>query len=196
MKSLAIGRAFLRNPTQIGAIAPSSAVLAECITSEIDIERAGSVVEYGVGTGVFTRAILRKLAPEASYCGFEIDPELAARFRRDFPGVNLSTEDVVHAPRVLAEAGIAQADCIVSGLPWAAFPEQTQRRILSSTMAILAPAGHFATFAYLQGVILPAGKRFRRLLDEHFAVVERSRVVWRNLPPAFVYRCRKPLSGA
>ena len=38
---------------------------------------------------------------------------------------------------------------------------------------------------------LPAGKRFQRLLEEHFDPVVRSRVTWMNLPPAFVYRCRR-----
>ena len=45
------------------------------------------------------------------------------------------------------------------------------------------------TFAYLQGLLLKAGKRFRKRLDDTFANVRRSPTVWWNLPPAFVYRC-------
>ena len=191
-----ISREFLRHPTQTGAIASSSKALAERITSGIGLERARTVVEYGVGTGVFTRAILRKMAPGASYLGFEINPRLAERFRGEFPEAALSTESVAEAPRVLAAEGLPPADCIVSGLPWAAFPEDTQREILAATLAILAPDGRFATFAYLQGLLLPAGKRFARLLRAHFAEVDRSRVVWRNLPPAFVYRCRQAVADS
>ena len=50
------------------------------------------------------------------------------------------------------------------------------------------PGGRFATFAYLQGLLVPPGQKFRRRLDDYFTRVERSRVVWWNLPPAFVYR--------
>ena len=45
--------------------------------------------------------------------------------------------------------------------------------------------------AYLQGLMFPNGQRFRRLLGEVFRGVEISPVVWKNIPPAFVYRCRK-----
>jgi phospholipid N-methyltransferase len=51
--------------------------------------------------------------------------------------------------------------------------------------------GKFATFAYLQGLIMPAGIRFRKQLETQFSKVEISKVVWKNLPPAIVYRCQK-----
>jgi phospholipid N-methyltransferase len=54
---------------------------------------------------------------------------------------------------------------------------------------VLAPGGQFATFAYWQGMLLPAAWRFSRRLHRTFSSVQRSRTVWRNLPPAFVYRC-------
>ena len=38
---------------------------------------------------------------------------------------------------------------------------------------------------------IPAGRRFRGQLNESFSHVESSPTVWRNLPPAFVYRCRR-----
>ena len=53
------------------------------------------------------------------------------------------------------------------------------------------PGGQFATFAYLQGLLLPAGQRFKDKLAQSFSKVEKSPTVWRNLPPAFVYRCTK-----
>jgi phospholipid N-methyltransferase len=82
-------------------------------------------------------------------------------------------------------------DCILSGLPWAAFPEQLQDRLLEEACKNLAPQGFFVTFAYLQGLLLPAGRRFARKIRGRFTHVEKSPVVWRNLPPAFVYRCQR-----
>jgi len=55
----------------------------------------------------------------------------------------------------------------------------------------MVDGGQFATFAYWQGVILPAGRRFSKRLRGSFCDVGRSHTVWRNLPPAFVYRCVK-----
>ena len=66
----------------------------------------------------------------------------------------------------------------------------SQQEILENVLASLRPGGCFTTFAYLQGLMLPAGRRFRKRLCEIFDKVETTPVVWRNLPPAFVYRCR------
>ena len=63
---------------------------------------------------------------------------------------------------------------------------------MESMLAVLAPKAQFATFAYWQGVVLPAGIRFNQRLRNTFAKVERSPSVWLNLPPAFVYRCTQP----
>ena len=41
------------------------------------------------------------------------------------------------------------------------------------------------------GVLLPAGQRFKKRLHASFSEVTTSPGVWMNLPPAFVYRCRK-----
>ena len=84
----------------------------------------------------------------------------------------------------------------VDSLPWASFPESLQTEIIESMLGVLDPKAKFATFAYWQGVILPAGSRFNRRLRNTFAKVERSPSVWLNLPPAFVYRCTQPVLPA
>jgi phospholipid N-methyltransferase len=84
----------------------------------------------------------------------------------------------------------------VSGLPWAGFAATRQTRILDAVVASLRPGGWFTTFAYVHAAGWPPGRRFRRLLEARFSEVERSRVVWKNLPPAFVYRCREAGPGS
>jgi phospholipid N-methyltransferase len=66
-----------------------------------------------------------------------------------------------------------------------------QRDILKAAHDSLSDDGVFVTFAYLQGFALPPAWRFRSLLRGLFSEVKQSDVVWRNVPPAFVYRCRK-----
>ena len=92
---------------------------------------------------------------------------------------------------LLEETGLGAIDSIVCGLPWAVFDEELQDSLLNATLDSLKPGGQFATFAYLQGLLLPAGKRFKEKLAQSFSKVETSPTVWRNLPPAFVYRCTK-----
>ncbi|MEM0924776.1 MAG: SAM-dependent methyltransferase, partial [Planctomycetota bacterium] len=97
----------------------------------------------------------------------------------------------VNLPEICRMHEMPPVDAVVCGLPWASFSETLQGDIFEAMFAQAAPDLTFATFAYWQGVILPAGRRFSRRLRGAFSRVRRSHTVWRNLPPAFVYRCAR-----
>lgn len=181
-------REFLKKPTTIGALAPSSGHLAEEMVTEIGMAQARVIVEYGAGTGPFTELILKRKPAGAHFLSIEQSPKLAAILRTRFPEMDLHEGSVEDLPQLLKERGLAEVDCIVSGLPWASFSPSLQDRLLSVTTECLSSDGSFTTFAYLQGLLLPSGQGFRSELNKRFTRVERSRVVWRNLPPAFAYR--------
>jgi phospholipid N-methyltransferase len=100
-------------------------------------------------------------------------------------------DSVEHLAEHLREAGRDSVDATISGLPWAAFSPERQEKLLDATALALRPGGRFATFAYSHAAWLPQARTFRKLLDARFSEVTTSEVVWRNVPPAFVYRCRK-----
>jgi phosphatidylethanolamine/phosphatidyl-N-methylethanolamine N-methyltransferase len=183
--------AFLRDPVHTGAIAPSTEALARAMTEWIGWDEVRAVLELGPGTGVFTAEILRRLPPGARFVAIELNAQFVGQLRQRFPGVEVCQDNVGNLEGICAQQGVGGADAILSGLPWAAFPPALQDRCLHAITRVLRPGGQFCTFAYLQGLCLPAGRRFRRLLEQHFPSVERSSTVWRNLPPALVYRCRR-----
>lgn len=182
-------RAFLRNSGQVGAIAPSSPELAGLMTDWLDWDQLGCVVEYGAGTGVFTEAIASRLCQGTRFFAVERDPHLAEISRKRCPGVDVFEDCVSQVPAICRKLGIEKIDAVICGLPWAAFPPELQDQILEAMFEVLPPGGKFATFAYWQGLLLPAGQRFRKFLKANFSSVEYSPTAWRNLPPAFVYRC-------
>jgi phospholipid N-methyltransferase len=182
---------FLRNPSQTGAVLPSSGYLAEAVVDWLDLGAARSVLEYGPGTGSFTPHILKRVGMDCRFLAIERNATLAEEFRRKLPDVELIQDSVENVRAICDRAGIDSVDCIVCGLPWAAFTEDLQRRLLDSMMTVLRPGGQFVTFAYLHGLPLPAGRRFASRLPEYFSEVRKSRTVWRNVPPALVYRCRR-----
>ena len=184
-------KAFVQNPAATGAIAPSSPRLAERMLAEAGLGEAKVVVEYGPGTGSFTSGILARLGGNTRFFAIELNAGFAKSFRRRFPDVRLHEDCVTNIRAICDREAVENVDCIVSGLPWAAFPQSLQDDILNATMTVLRPGGHFVTFAYLHGLLLPAARRFRQRLDEHFASVEVSRPVWLNLPPALCYRCTR-----
>tara|TARA_R110002049_G_scaffold4601_5_gene32368 strand:- start:515969 stop:516559 length:591 start_codon:yes stop_codon:yes gene_type:complete len=182
-------RNFFRHPTQVGAIAPSSPSLVRTMVDWFDWESARTVVEFGPGTGVFTEAIAQRLHPDAQFFAIERSAELAASTRTRCPDVTVYEDSVTNVRQLCDRESISKVDAIVCGLPWASFPDSLQSEIMDATLDVLAPGAQFATFAYWQGVILPAGRRFSRRLRSSFPNVKRSPTAWRNLPPAFVYRC-------
>lgn len=161
------------------------------MTEDMGLDEALTVVELGPGTGVFTRAICERVAAEATVMAFEIDPRMVALLTPRFPRVRIVNDSAERLDQHLAAVGRPHADAILSGLPWASFPADLQTKLLSAVVGALRPGGRFATFAYSHASWLPAGRRFRGLLVESFASVATTRVVWPNLPPAFVYRCRR-----
>lgn len=183
-------RSFARQPVKVGAIAPSSRGLAEMMVQSVDWQAAHAVIEYGSGTGVFTRRIGECLRPGAKFFAVEQSAELAEKTRARCPGTTVYQDSVTNIVAICQGEGVQQVDAILCGLPWAAFPEALQRECFDAMLRVLRPGGTFATFAYWQGVALPAGQRFARRLKATFSEVRRSPTVWRNLPPAFVYRCR------
>ncbi|WP_176013425.1 class I SAM-dependent methyltransferase [Victivallis sp. Marseille-Q1083] len=190
MERLLLLKQFLKNPSRIGALCPSSRSLCRQMIREIGMERAGAVVELGPGTGVITREILATLPDGSEFFAVELDPEIYRRFHHAYPQVNVFNCSAEELTTLVATSPMNKVDVIVSGLPWAAFPGDLQDRILDAIVSNLNEGGYFTTFAYLQGLLLPAGIRFRHRLKQHFREVKISPVVWRNLPPAVVYRCR------
>ena len=84
-----------------------------------------------------------------------------------------------------------QADCIVSGLAWGSMRPRLQNQIFRAILRSLKPGGQFVAFAYVHAAWLPTSRRFRQRLERHFKSVETTPIVWRNLPPAFVFRCQR-----
>ncbi len=159
------------------------------LVNSIDWNTAKCVVEFGPGTGVATEVIAKKLTPAIKFFSIERSPELAAKTRSRCPSVEVIEGCVTEVEKYCQERGVSQVDGVISGLPWASFSGELQDSIFEAMFRVLPPGGHFATFAYLQGVMLPAGKRFYQLLQRNFSTVTKSPVVWLNMPPAFVYRC-------
>ncbi|GAA5505304.1 hypothetical protein Rcae01_00748 [Novipirellula caenicola] len=182
---------FVRNPTQVGAIAPSSPGLVKTMVEWFDWESARNVVEFGPGTGVFTEGIVQRLHPDAKFFAIERSAELVAATRSRCPSVTVYEDSVTNVVELCRRESMPHVDAVICGLPWASFSKSLQAEIMDSMLEVLRPGGQFATFAYWQGLALPAGQRFSSRLKKTFPHVGRSPTVWRNIPPAFVYRCTR-----
>ncbi len=182
---------FFREPSVIGAVWPSSPVLAKKMLAWLDFAQINTIVEFGPGTGVFSKAIQKNISADVVYFAIELNDDVYRRLTATMPDLNVYHDSAANVNQYLQQNQCEHADAIICGLPWAAFPETLQDELLNATLEALPPGGKFATFAYLQGLILPAGLRFRKKLDQHFSSVTISSTIWRNMPPAIVYQCVK-----
>ena len=180
---------FVRHPLTVGAIAPSSAALAERVAAPVSRTGAPVVIELGPGTGAFTSRINRRLAPGGQHVAVEINPRFADRLVRRYPEVDVRQADAA----ALAELNLPPADAVISGLPWAVFTPDRQDAILDAIRDVLADGGAFTTFTYVHAAWTPPARRLRAALRARFEEVVPSRTVWSNLPPAFVYHARRPI---
>jgi phospholipid N-methyltransferase len=182
---------YIANPSAVGAVASSSRSLRRRMLEWIDWQNANVIIEYGPGTGVFSEYIRDRMRPGAKFIAIEINPVFTQMLRQRFPGLRVYQDSVARVQDICKEEGVDQVDAIISGLPWALIAEKNQNIYLDATLEVLSPQGQFATFAYLTGLFLPEAKRFKAKLHQRFSDVQKSKISWLNLPPAFVYRCRR-----
>lgn len=187
-------REFVRDPLHTAAVAPSSAALAWAMTEPLPATGEPVIVELGPGTGSFTSAIQRRSGGRARHLAVELNAEWAGLLTERHPGVEVVHADVHDLAALLADRGITQVDAVVSGLPWVAYAPGPDGRSLHALITdALAPTGVFTQFAYCWTRWAPPARRQLADLRAHFGEVVISPVVWRNVPPAVVYRARRPV---
>jgi phosphatidylethanolamine/phosphatidyl-N-methylethanolamine N-methyltransferase len=173
---------LMSSPRHIGAIAPSSPALGRAMAAQIDLSRAGMVLELGPGSGALTRELLACGLPPMRLSVIERDPEFAARIGTRFPGVTVIRGNAFD----LASIGTANFDqplaAIVSGLPLLNFPLRQRNALLQDALSLLEPGAPFIQFSYglQKPVAVPDG-----------ASVRHAALVWNNLPPAHVWVYRR-----
>jgi phospholipid N-methyltransferase len=173
-------QAFARQPAMIGSVIPSSPALVAAMLAPVDWKPVRLFVEYGPGLGTFTRPVLDRLPPDAMLIAIDTNEgfvrHLTAEIAdRRFRAVHGSAADV---RRIIAGYGFAQADYILSGLPFSTLPEGVDEAIARETRLALRPGGTFLVYQYSQ--------RVRRLLERHFDRIE-SGLEWLNIPPCRMF---------
>lgn len=175
-------RSMLAQPRQVGAIWPTSRRAVRDLLDMHDLPSAHTIVEFGIGTGVYTQEILERLGPDATFLAFEIDPKLATAVSRKLhdPRLRIVNDSAENAEAYLEGE---KADVIVSSLPFTTFPAPIREGIMDISRRILNPNGAMLVLQYSPQVLPYLQGRFTRI---------RRRISPLNAPPAFLYACEGP----
>ena len=188
-----VGEALTNFPT-VAAISPSSRYLATAMLEPLPLARARVALELGAGTGAITHALLDQLPPQATLLVFEINPRFFDCLRRSIfdPRVILINSSAENLDSELRRRGIRQVDAVASSLGLAFMPDHVRQALFQRLSPFLHQKSVFTQYQYIHGLQLVGGRlsrlNLRPLLNRYFGSVQ-SRIVWRNLPPAFVFTC-------
>ncbi|UOY87651.1 class I SAM-dependent methyltransferase [Bacillus glycinifermentans] len=186
MKRLLFLFQYIGNPRTVGAILPSSRFLGDKMMKGVDFKKAKYIIEYGPGTGVFTKKLLEKRNPETIILLVEQNKEFYSLLKEKFKEernlfiVYGSAENIIEH---LREYGIPYIDYVISGLPFASLPKSVSNKILLETSKILKKDGEFITFQYT--------KYKKTFIEQFFTKIDVKREL-RNVPPAYVFSCSMP----
>lgn len=163
--ALLFARNFLRHPRMLGSVIPSSRFLIESLLAPVDWERARVIVEYGPGVGGITAEVLRRMRPDAHLIAIETNRDFVRFLERSFrdPRLTVVHESAVHIEAVLARLGHAQADYVISGVPFSTMSAELRESILHATHAVLGPEGLFLVYQFSSRVLGDLRRVFGRV---------------------------------
>ncbi|NVK53577.1 MAG: ribosomal RNA adenine dimethylase [Flavobacteriaceae bacterium] len=174
----------VKNLKTSGTIAPSSRFLAQRMLKQIDFSMAKVLVELGPGNGVITHQILKKLTPDAQLICFEVNDDFYQHLQKiKHPQLTVLKTSAEHINEELKKLGFSKACHIISSLPLTIIPNEISTAILKKSLYSLEQKGTFIQYQYSLTYYKQLKAVFKDAISLDFELL--------NLPPAFVYRCKK-----
>ncbi len=173
-------RGFLREPSQVGSVIPSSRFLEQRIVEASSLSTARRVVELGPGTGGTTRTFLQHLGEDARLLSIELSPyfhELLGDIADPrFTNYMGSAADLAE---ILASHDMEQPDVVISGIPFSKMPEAVATRVAQAVKDNLAEGGRFIAYQFCRDVAW--------ITDPIMGAHANCTLELRNIPPMRVY---------
>jgi phosphatidylethanolamine/phosphatidyl-N-methylethanolamine N-methyltransferase len=176
-------RSWIEKPLHMGAVMPSSKLLARTMAQYVDVESAGPVIELGPGTGAITNALIEHGIDQKRLVLVEYNPSFCALLRDRYPHATVVQGDAYALRDSLWNVLKAPASAVVSGLPLVTKPMLIRLKLIRDAFMALSPGSPFVQFTY--SVAPPIPKRLPGVSTEA------SERIWMNLPPARVWVYRK-----
>jgi phosphatidylethanolamine/phosphatidyl-N-methylethanolamine N-methyltransferase len=173
----------LRNPRQLGAVAPSSRHLGALLARHATVDDESPIIELGGGSGSLTRSLIKAGINPARIYVIELEPELAAFLKKAIPHTNVIHGNAAELAHILPPEIIGKVHRVVSGLPMINMPEPIRRQILDSCFQVMTPGGAFLQYTYSP----------RSSINAKIYQLDKRRLgtTFLNLPPATVWQYTK-----
>jgi len=171
---------LIRNPKSLGAIVPSSPMLANFICGHVPVNDDSYIVEIGAGTGRLTQSLLKAGVKPKNLAILEIDPDMCHFLRKNFPEIAVIQGNANQLHTLLPKTWIGNISTIISGIPMVNLSAECQEGIIQSCFQVLSHSGSLLQFTY--GPTSPLSSKRLGLNKKRLGHV------LMNFPPATVWQ--------
>jgi len=181
MKNIQFIKESLKSIKEVGTVFPSSKFVVATMIEPINFEKDISILEFGSGTGVITKEILKNMTVRSKLICFETNEsfqkELKQKFDEKITLINDSAENMkLH----LNKLKITKVDYIISSIPLVTLPKKITNNILLTSSEILGKDKKFVQLQY--------SKMMDKRLKKYFNQID-IKFTPKNYIPAFIYTC-------
>ena len=178
MFSLKYIKTFFKDP-YVASIGPSSPLLIRQVCKTINFNKKNRIVEYGPGTGAFTKYLLKRISPDSELIIIETNPHFITELLK----IKDSRLHIFHAcasniDQIHQKTGSQPINYIISGIPFSFFDHNFKKKLLEKTKACLSPEGQF--------IVYQCSSHIERYLHMYFPRIEKR--YGYNIPILTIYR--------
>lgn len=167
----------------MASVTPTSRFCVQTVCKPIDFSKDLNIVEYGAGTGVFSKYLLKNMTLNSNLYLFETNDILYKKLLEiKNQRVDFFRKSVEYVTELLDDELIGNVDYIISGIPFSFLDDEQRKSILEQSKNILKDGGGFLAYQ--------TSGHLKEPLENIFGNVE-TEWEWRNIPPMTVYRAFK-----
>jgi phospholipid N-methyltransferase len=183
MSTLTYLKNFIRDKN-VASITPTSPFGVRKVCEKIDFKKRNVIIEFGPGSGVFSKYILRKMTRDSKLILIELNKNFVTilQHRVKDQRVGIFNDNAENVLDILESAHELGADYIISGIPFSFIPFSTKNSILNNTYLALRNGGKFLVYQH--------SNHLKDYLKRHFDMVRIEHEI-RNIPPLCIYEAIK-----
>lgn len=182
MSTLTYLKSFFKDK-DVASVTPTSRFCVRHVCRPIHFAKDLTIIEYGAGTGVFSKYLLKHVTPQSKLVLFETNELLFSKLQRvEDPRVKLFDQSVEKVTELLPEEMIGNVDFIISGIPFSFLDDQARTSVLSQSHQLLRRGGKFLAYQ--------TSGHLKEPLREAFGNVHTGFELL-NIPPMTIYQSEK-----
>lgn len=173
---------FSRNLFVTGALTETSRKVEVEICKNIPVGRDVVVIEFGMGHGNITKAILNKISPNSKLYAFEVNEEFCDHVRESIQDERL---EIINDGAENMKNHINQkVDSVISSIPFSFFSKQKGLSIIQDSYDTLANETYYSQVLYTKFNF----KKFEMIFDD--CEIRK----FYGIPTEYIYHCQKRLN--